>query len=118
MILLPGVLEGVTSRKDKTVKLTFGTQELTPADAGQIMAMANSFCFLALKPETFTQTEKEIMQQLKADNLTNNIKTPSQRLRAVLYVCFQNDGEGFNDFDGYYIAKINNLIEHFKKQLP
>jgi len=118
MILIPAILEGISTRKDKTLRLTFGTQEMPPNEAGNLMSLSNSFCFLAIKPETFTQTEKEIMQQLKADNLTNNIKTPSQRLRAVLYVCFQNDGEGFNDFDGYYIAKINNLIEHFKTKLP
>jgi len=74
MILLPAQLEGVSTRKDKTIKLVFGSQELNPNDAASVMTLANSFCFLAIKPETFTETEKELMAQVKADMLTNNAK--------------------------------------------
>lgn len=117
MIILPAILEGVTTRKDKTVKLTFGTQELSPAEAGNVMALANSFCFLSIKKEDFTQTEKELMEQIKADSLTNNAKTPSQRLRSVLYVLFTKNNEGFAKFDAFYTHKIEQMIEHFKTKL-
>lgn len=117
MIILPGQLENVTSRKDRTLKLTIGTQELSPADAGKVMAMANSYCFFSIKPEDFTVTEKEILAQLKADQLTNTGKTPSQRLRSTLYVLFTQNPEGFTKFDLFYTHKIEQMIGHFKSKL-
>lgn len=117
MIILAAQLEGVTTRRDKTLKLTFGSQELTPSDAGNIMAIANSFCFLAIKPETFTPTEKELLEQIKADTLTNAAKTPSQRLRGVLYIAFTQNNEGFDSFDKFYTHKIEQMITHFKSKL-
>jgi hypothetical protein len=118
MIVLPAQLEGVSTRKDKTLKLIFGTNELNPSDAASVMTLANSFCFLAIKPETFTETEKELMAQVKADMLTNNAKSPSQRLRSVLYVLFTNNNEGFDKFDSFYTHKIEQMIDHFKSKLP
>jgi len=117
MIILPATLEGVTTRKDKTLRLTFGTQELPPTEAGKVMAMANSYCFLSIKPETFTATEKELLEQMKADQMTNTGKTPSQRLRATLYVLFTQNNEGFDKFDSFYIYKIEQMIDHFKSKL-
>ena len=117
MIVLAAQLESVSTRKDKTVKLTFGSQELAPQEAGNIMSLANSFCFLAIKPETFTVTEKEILTQIKADQMTNTAKTPSQRLRGVLYVLFTQNNEGFDKFDAFYIFKLEQMIEHFKSKL-
>jgi hypothetical protein len=117
MILLSAGLESVSTRKDKTLKIIFGTQELAPKEAGAVMAMANSFCFLAIKPETFTLTEKELMEQLKIDQMTNTIKTPSQRLRGVLYILFTQNNEGFEKFDSFYIHKIEQMVEHFKSKL-
>lgn len=117
MIILPGQLENVTSRKDRTLKLTIGTQELSPAYAGRVMAMANSYCFFSIKPEDFTVTEKEILAQLKADQLTNTGKTPSQRLRSTLYVLFTQNPEGFTKFDDFYIHHYSKIIEHFKSKI-
>lgn len=117
MILLPAQLEGVSTRKDKTLKLVFGSQELSPNDAASVMTLANSFCFLAIKPETFTETEKELMAQVKADMLTNNAKTPSQRLRGVLYVLFTTNNEGFDKFDAFYTHHISRIIDQYKLKI-
>jgi hypothetical protein len=117
MIILAASLEGVTTRKDRTVKLTFGTQELTPTEAGNVMALANSFCFLSIKPKSFTATEKELLEQMKADQMTNTGKTPSQRLRSTLYVLFTQNNEGFDKFDAFYTHKIESMIDHFKTKL-
>lgn len=118
MILVAATLEGIRTRKDKTLSLSFGTQEMPPSEAGNLMALANSFCFLAIKSETFTATEKELMEQIKADQLTNAAKTPSQRLRGVLYVLFTHDDEGYKKFDEFYTFKLDQIIDHFKSKLP
>lgn len=115
MILIGGQIEGINSRKDKTIKLTIGTQELSPNQFGQIFELHQSFCYLGIKKEPFTKDESDALESLKADYA--NAKTPSQRLRGILYLNFQNDAEGYNDFNSYYLSKMESICEHFKSKL-
>lgn len=115
MIILPAQIEGLTSRKDKTIKVTFGTQELSPNDAAQIFQLNQRFCYIAIKEELFQQDELDNIDSIKT-NLEAN-KTPSQRLRGILYVSYQQDNEGFKDFMSYYVSKMDKLCEHFKSKL-
>lgn len=115
MILLGGQIEGINSRKDKTIKLTIGTQELTPDQCGQIFELHQSFCYIGLKKEPFTKDESDVLESLKTDFA--NAKTPSQRLRGILYLNFQNNPEGYIDFNSYYLAKMELICEHYKSKL-
>lgn len=115
MIILPAQIEGLTSRKDKTVKVTFGTQELSPNDAAQVFQLNQRFCYIAIKEEPFQQDELDSLDSIKTDLESN--KTPSQRLRGILYINYQQDDEGYKDFMTYYIGKMDKLCEHFKSKL-
>jgi len=115
MIKLVGILEGLTTRKDKTIKIQFGSQELTPNEFAEVFSLNQQFCYLAIKPEPFVASEEDIIDSLKVDY--DNIKTPSQRLRAVLYVNYQQNNEGYKDFNTYYIAHIEKICEHYKSKL-
>ena len=115
MILLPAQVESITTRKDKTIKLTIGTQELTPADAAKIFYLNQQFCYMALKPEPFTREESDLVNSLKAD--LSNAKTPSQRLRGILFLNYQQDSKGFQDFTTYYASEIEKICEHYKNKL-
>ena len=44
-------------------------------------------------------------------------KTPSARLRAVFYLLWGKDDEGFEHFEDYYDSKMEKLIIHYKKLL-
>ena len=115
MIILPAQIEGLTSRKDKTIKVTFGTQEMSPNDAAQVFQLNQRFCYIAIKEEPFQQDELDNIDSIKTDLEIN--KTPSQRLRGILYVSYQQDNEGFKDFMIYYVSKMDKLCEHFKSKL-
>jgi isopentenyldiphosphate isomerase len=115
MIILPAQIESIASRKDKTVRITLGTQELTPAQAAEIFQLNQKFCYTAIKEEMFTTTEADEINALKTDLDTE--KTPSQRLRGILYVNYQQTPEGYKDFITYYQAKMDKICEHFKSKL-
>ena len=115
MIILPAQIEGLTSRKDKTIKVTFGTQELSPADAAQIFQLNQRFCYIGIKEELFQQEDIDTIDSIKTDLEVN--KTPSQRLRGILYINYQQDNEGYKDFMIYYLGKMDKLCEHFKSKL-
>ena len=115
MILLPAQVESITTRKDKSVKITIGTQELTPADAAKIFYLNQQFCYLAIKPEPFTREEIGSIDSLKTD--LNTAKTPSQRLRGILYLNYQQDNKGYKDFTTYYSSELDKICEHYKTKL-
>lgn len=115
MILLPVQIEGIASRKDKTMSIRIGTQELSPGTAADIFTMNQQFCYMALKKENFQPHEADMIENLKAD--MESSKTPSQRLRAVLYRNYEQDSEGYKDFTTYYLSKMEKICEHYKSKL-
>lgn len=115
MILLPATIEGISTRKDRTVRVTIGTQELTPEKAGQLMALQNDHCYVAIKEEEFNKDETEALEKLKAEEI--NGKTPSQRMRAVLFRYWEQKPSGFKTFSSYYEHHMELLINQIKGKL-
>ena len=115
MILIPAQLEGVRTRKDRTLSLSFGTQELSPDKMGQLMTMNQSVCFLAVKPDPFSREESNLIAELKAD-IELQAKTPAQRLRGVLFRLWEQHGDT-EEFTTYYEREMHKITEHFKCKL-
>lgn len=115
MILLPAIIEGINTRKDNTLLIKLATNEMNPHKVGEIMSHHNKLCYVAIKPENFTQSEVAIIENLKVDEAIG--KSPSQRLRAVMFVSWQQAPEGFENFESYYVNKMDKMIEHFKSKL-
>jgi len=115
MIIVPVIIGGLSSRKDKTWRITVETQELSPEKTGQLSAMNGQFGFMAFKSADFNPDEEDALGKLAPD-LTIG-KTPSQRLRNVLHVLYLQDPEGHEDFKKYYEAKMERVITHFKNKI-
>jgi len=115
MILLSGILENIKTRKDKTVVLSFGANEETPEKMGQLFSIANQHCYVAIKNEPFVESELDTLKELKTD--FDNIKSKSQRLRAVLFVAWKSDTQGFAEFENYYHSKMEKFIDHIKSKI-
>jgi len=88
-ILFAAQVDGIRSRKDRTVGLTLSTQELTPEKAGELFGTNGHLvtCYLSVK-EHITDTEKEIIDGVEAPTQG---KTPSQRLAntalPLIHIC-------------------------------
>lgn len=115
MIRLVGQVENIATRRDRTVKLTIGTNELNPVNAAEIFALAQQFVYIGIKAESFTKEEESDIDALKTE--MKGVKTPSQRLRGVLFHLFNKDDEGYKAFDEFYQSKMETIIEHFKTKL-
>lgn len=116
MIIIPAILESYRSLKDKTLKITFETNEPTPEQLTGVALNIQKFGYLAFKDEPFKQKEKDVIESLKSD-YEDQGKTPSQRLRGVLYRLWERDNEGFKNSVDHYNSKMENLIQHFKSKL-
>ena len=116
MLTIPVIFDSYRSLKDKTLKVTFETSEPSPQQVADLVQSAGQFGYLAFKVEPFTDTEKDEIEALKAD-FEDTGKTPGQRLRAVLYVNWEKEKEGYKTFHDYYCSKMEVLINHFKAKL-
>ena len=112
--LIAAMVESINTRKDKSVKLIFGTQELSPVEAGQLFQYMNQLVSVYICPASIDNREIEQIDKIEPE--LNN-RSQSQRIRAVLYLLHQQNTEGFKSFDEFYKAKTEKYIEHLKSKL-
>jgi len=111
-------VENITTRKDKTLKITIGTQELPPAKMAALFAMQNNIGYVAIKAEDFGRAELEALEAAKAEvEDGDTTKTASRRQRSVLYRLWEQKPEGFKTFELFYASKMEEIITHFKNKL-
>ena len=116
MLILPAILEKLNTLKDKTVKITFETNELSPAELGSLATYLQTFGYLAFKKDMFKADEKELLKSLETEYKETG-KSKSQRLRAVLYKNFEQNNLDYKVFDDYYNYQMETLIKHFKSKI-
>lgn len=116
MITLPAEIEGLATRKDRTVKITIGTSELSPAKSGEIFSLQNKVVVLAIKTTDFNDEEKEFIE-VASQSVDQPTKSQSQRLRGVFYKLWEQDKKGFDLFDGYYAYMMEAVIKHYKDKI-
>lgn len=115
LILISGQVEGFASRKDRTWRITIGTPELPPETVAKLSAVANQHVHILLKPDPITEVEGMALDTLPTD--LAHIKSHSARLRAVLFLNWKQDNNGFTTFESYYVNRMESMIEHFKAKL-
>lgn len=115
MIIIPALLESISTLKDGTIKLVFETQELQPSDVGLLFSYRKGLGYLAYKPESFIKEQIEIFDTLKVDNFDNE-KSDSKRMRNILFRLWEQDKKGYDDFNLFYKYRMNHLCEMLKSE--
>lgn len=108
--LLHAEIGTVSSRQDGSVAFRVLTPELRPSEAGAIMSYHGKACSVFIKP-TETPADEIVRVDTERDD-----KTPSERLRAVIFVSWTQNGKP-GDFAAYYAVKMERLIDHIKSKL-
>lgn len=114
-ILIPITIESIRSRKDKTVAVTLGTQELTPEKAGELFSINGKFGYGYISAQDIENADIDLIDTLEPDMPT---KSPAQRLRGVLYLMWKNNNEGYNDHNLHYLHYMEEIISKYKLRLP
>jgi len=115
-ILIHAQIESISTRKDKTIKVTIGTQELGNKQAGELFQLQNSLvnCYLstnAIQTDMMSEVDKVSSEMIET------IKSPSKRMKAVLYILWNQDKKGYDDFELYYRNKMEIFIESLKNKI-
>lgn len=110
-IMLPVLVTGLQSKVDGSIKITLETRELPPEQAVNLFEVRNQEAWCVIAPEKISEVN---LPNEKPDAALGT-KTPSQRLRNVLYVYWQQHRQG--DFETFYRVKIEQIIEQLKDKL-
>lgn len=107
----PAILTRIAFLKDGGLSLGFSTNELTNEDKIIASQFYNTFGYVLFKPNQFTEDE---IPQAEAPN--DDDKTPAQRLRAVLYVLYEQGGKK-GSWDDFYRRNMEKAIQRVKDLL-
>lgn len=116
MLIIPAILERFTSLKDRSLKIIFETIEPSPDQIKEIALSSQQAGYLAFSKDAFKTEALKELKELKADfNFTG--KTPSHRLHNVLYVYWNQDKKGYDDFQDFYKSQMEIFINDIKSKL-
>lgn len=101
----------VLSRPDGSVKLSYVTPELRPSEAGALLALHGKNVWLKIIPEDVDPSETINVATERES------KSPSSRLRAVIYLLWKEEGQQ-GVFEVYYQNRMERIIEKLKEKLP
>ncbi len=109
MIRLPAYFTGFSSRADGSMSLRFNTQEVNSDEVTEMKRSLLSFGWIVFAPQ-------EEALEIPKESISDDTKKPSVRLRAVIYILWQQKGS-VGDFDTFYRGRIESIIDNIKLKL-
>lgn len=113
-LITSGQITSIRSLKDKTIRVQIDLQELDADRLSKVFSFIDVFSKIYISNENITEDEIELID---AESLDNESKTPSQRLRNVLYRYWEQDKKGYEDFNLYYRFMMAQISEAYKNKL-
>jgi len=104
------VLTRIASTVDGGISLGLHTKELNPVEKAAIMDFHNKTGWLLFSPNEIEDTD------IPSQRAEIGQKTPSQLLRACLYVWWEQSGKT-GDFEDFYRTKMTVVIDQVKSKL-
>lgn len=104
------IIEGIRSKKDRSLGLNLSTPELTIQEKALFMEMQGINVSIQITPiDEPTEEDYKIATDLDQ-------KSQSQRMRSVLYILW-NQGDKSKDFADYYRDQTEKIIEYLKQKI-
>lgn len=117
LIIFAAAVEGVASRKDKTLTIRLSTQEMPGDLAGLLFGLQNAVVTVAVKEEYFGADKIEMLESIKADPLDKKPKSKCQELRHSLYRLWQVSPGNFTDSEEFYKARMEAIIAQVQQRI-
>lgn len=109
----PSFIQGISTLKDKTLKLVvYISRELAGDEKAMLFDLEQKEGWFMFGENTF-QTKDIPQETAKIDK---NVKTPTSRLYAVMFVKWKQQ-DGKTDFNRWREIEMEKIIEDIKSQL-
>jgi hypothetical protein len=105
------IITGIRSKVDRSLGISLSTPELTIHEKALFMELQGLNIDLVITPNE----EKSLgVEKIEKEMET---KTPSQRLRAVIFLLWKQDEEKNGDYNTFYKTMMEKFIDHIKGKL-
>jgi len=115
---VPAEITKIGTMRNRALRLQVDTEEGISADAVErlmsLFELRGWFTFNVRKIEADNVVDLPPLELEKYDME----KSPSKRLRNVLFVYFTKRGGEKKDFDNWYVKEIERIIERYKERIP
>jgi|ERR1035437_5772080 hypothetical protein len=106
------LLDGISARKDHTLAIRLGSQELTPEESSYLFSLMGSQLWVGIAETEIKELEvPEILPEMVGE------KSPSLRLKAVLYKLWELKTDQKEPFPRFYENTMFRIIENYKNKL-
>src|SRR5258708_3529254 len=112
-ISLASVISKVMTMADNTVRLQVDAQEAPAEIMAELFALKGSIGWFTFSEKVITEIDRKDLPEIKVESWE---KTPSQRLRATLYVLWEQSKPDVT-FEQYYREQIEKIITYIKEKL-
>lgn len=113
-LIVAAIVTNYRPRVDGSFNITLNTNVLSKEQKAVVDELFQKPCYVLIKEGEITPDESQILDSVQIDLQQ---KPPSQRLRGVLYRCWEQNDGGHLDFADYYKFQMEKLIIHFKNKL-
>ncbi|GAC1503485.1 MAG: hypothetical protein NVS1B10_08590 [Candidatus Saccharimonadales bacterium] len=113
-IQLPVLITSLSTKVDGSISIKLETRELNSADSATLFELRGAEAWTIIAQSEIK--EEDVKLPTERPDPSIGTKTPSQRLRAVLYRVWQQSGGG-TDFESYYRISMERVIDQLKDKL-
>lgn len=105
-------------KADGSWKVTLETGELDGETVAKLSSLKKQWLKIYLTKEGVI-SDQHIEEIEKVEIISKKLKqkSPSSRMRSVLFKCHLEDNEDFEDFNDYYRHKMEIIIQHLESKL-
>ena len=125
-VVFEGGIDKVSTLADGSLRVYLGTPELANETMVNLFGLIKKPGYVLISTNSINQDQIDAVEKATT-NTEFSEKTPSQRMRGVLYKLWEktqpktmNGDSGemeYVDFDLFYKRQMNKIIDHFKTKL-
>ncbi len=113
-VITHGTFNGHRSLSDGTIRVTLDLREMDAGRMTQLLSYVNQSIKIYLTTSNITSKEIVPIDDME---LEDESKSPSQRLRNVLYRYWEQTPNDYEDFNLYYHWLMDQIIQRYKDKL-
>tara|TARA_R100001129_G_scaffold170293_1_gene139629 strand:- start:1990 stop:2382 length:393 start_codon:yes stop_codon:yes gene_type:complete len=125
-VVFEGGIDKVSTLADGSLRIYVGTPELAQETMVNLFRLIRKPGYVLISANHINQDQIDAVEKVTSNSEFNE-KTPSQRMRGVLYKLWEktqpktlNGDTGemeYVEFDLFYKRQMNKIIDHFKTKL-
>ena len=118
-VIFEGGVNKVSTLADGTLSINIHTQELPDETMMRVFSLRKCPGMVLISSDDISRAEQEEVERFTTDFEVGKTKTSSQRLRAVLYRVWEQEGQarGYTDFPIWYETQMERIINKYKSTL-